>query len=131
MEVGMGRFTYPKGGLGFRRLKEYNRVMLAKLAWRVAMKPNNTLHQVLRQRYFPNATFFKAKLGGSLSFTWRSLLRTKDLLIAGIRWRIWDGMSVSIVGVPWLPRPHTFELIFPPCLLSGDTKVSTLLNDGA
>ncbi|KAL0361466.1 UNVERIFIED_CONTAM: hypothetical protein Sradi_3831100 [Sesamum radiatum] len=49
-----------EGGLGFRRLKEYNLALLAKQAWRVAMHPDTLCHQVLRQRYFPGSNFFAA-----------------------------------------------------------------------
>ncbi|KAL2240948.1 UNVERIFIED_CONTAM: hypothetical protein Sindi_0736000 [Sesamum indicum] len=61
-----------EGGLGFRRMREYNIAILAKLAWCVVTQPNNILHQVLRHRYFPNATFFEARPGGSPFLTWRS-----------------------------------------------------------
>ncbi|KAL0428108.1 UNVERIFIED_CONTAM: hypothetical protein Slati_2985600 [Sesamum latifolium] len=33
--------------------------------------------------------------------------------------------------VPWLPRPHTFQLIYPPRSLSGSTKVADLMASGA
>ncbi|KAL0462049.1 UNVERIFIED_CONTAM: hypothetical protein Slati_0092500 [Sesamum latifolium] len=84
-------------GLGFRRLKEYNIVLLAKQAWRVATRYDTLLHQILRQRYFPGSNFFAANAGANPSYTWRSMLRSRELLIAGTRWQIGDGQTATII----------------------------------
>ncbi|KAL0433543.1 UNVERIFIED_CONTAM: hypothetical protein Slati_2688600 [Sesamum latifolium] len=89
-----------QGGLGFRQLKEFNLALLAKQAWRVALCPGNILHAVIGQKYFPGATFFEARLGASPSYTWRSIWDSRDILAAGIRWKIGDGNDVCIVGHP-------------------------------
>ncbi|KAL0386577.1 UNVERIFIED_CONTAM: hypothetical protein Slati_3698200 [Sesamum latifolium] len=89
-----------EGGLGFRRMREYNIAMLANISWRVVIQPDSILHQVLRMR---------------------------DLLIAGTCWKVPDGISISIIGVPWLPQPHTFQPIYTPRSLSGNTKVADLM----
>ncbi|KAL0427513.1 UNVERIFIED_CONTAM: hypothetical protein Slati_2926100, partial [Sesamum latifolium] len=65
----------------------------------------------------------------SPSFTWRSLVRTKDLIGAGLRWQIRDAASVPIVGTPWLPRPSTFQVILKPRSLSGNTTIAALLDE--
>ncbi|KAL0355533.1 UNVERIFIED_CONTAM: putative mitochondrial protein [Sesamum radiatum] len=117
-----------EGGLGFRRLKEHNVALLAKQSWRVAFQTDSTLSKVLGHKYFPDSTFFEARLGSAPSYTWRSMLATRDLLVAGVRWEIGDGKSIPLVGQPWLPRPLSFQLICKPKTLMDDTKVSALIN---
>ncbi|KAL0322231.1 UNVERIFIED_CONTAM: hypothetical protein Scaly_2519500 [Sesamum calycinum] len=41
-------------GASDHQLKEYNKALLAKQAWRVATKSDTLLHQILRQRHFPS-----------------------------------------------------------------------------
>ncbi|KAK4381238.1 hypothetical protein Sango_2987300 [Sesamum angolense] len=73
------------GDLGFRRPKETNLALLAKQAWRVAINRIGSLHEVLGQKYFPHSNFFEAQPGSYSVFTWRSLLGTRELLVAELR----------------------------------------------
>ncbi|KAK4417312.1 hypothetical protein Salat_2556800 [Sesamum alatum] len=101
--------------------------MVAKQASRVAMQPDSVLHQLLKRKYFPQSTFFDAPRHYQPSYTWGSLLRTKDLLAAGLRWRVGTGNAVPIRGVPWLPWQFSFQLILPPKALQNSTKVAALV----
>ncbi|KAL0451298.1 UNVERIFIED_CONTAM: hypothetical protein Slati_1107900 [Sesamum latifolium] len=67
----------------------------------------------------------------SPSYTWRSILQTRDLFAADLRWSIGNGETVSIMGVPWIPRPLSFQIICPPLSLGGHTKVAELLDEKA
>ncbi|KAL0368487.1 UNVERIFIED_CONTAM: putative mitochondrial protein [Sesamum calycinum] len=118
-----------QGGLGFRRLKELNEALLAKQAWRVAMNPDSLMHLVLQQKYFPNSSFYNANFGTASSYTWRSLVWSRDILHykTCLRWKVGDGQSLTIKGMP-LPKPHSFQLIFQPRTLTGDAKVAELIN---
>ncbi|KAL0463004.1 UNVERIFIED_CONTAM: hypothetical protein Slati_0188000 [Sesamum latifolium] len=93
------------------------------------MQPNSLLHQIYRQKYFPNSNFFAAEGTYSPSFTWRSIGRTRDLLVTGLRWPIGNGDSVPVVGVPWLSRPISFQIIRKPKTLHLSTKVAALINE--
>ncbi|KAL0434015.1 UNVERIFIED_CONTAM: hypothetical protein Slati_2735800 [Sesamum latifolium] len=118
-----------EGGLGFHRLKEINKAMLTKQAWRIVMQPNSFLHQFFQHIYFSKCKVFNAESSSSMSFTWQSILRTKDLVAAGLRWRMGDWRSVQIVGVPWLPRPLLFQVISKPKLLPESSLVDVLLDE--
>ncbi|KAL0400086.1 UNVERIFIED_CONTAM: hypothetical protein Sradi_2351900 [Sesamum radiatum] len=111
-----------EGGLGLRCLKESNIALLAKQAWRIAFTREGILQEVLGQKYFPSSNFFEDRLGSRPSFTWHSLLGTRYLLVAGLRWRGGDGASIPISGQPWLPRPNTFQLITKPVSLQENSK---------
>ncbi|KAL0345659.1 UNVERIFIED_CONTAM: hypothetical protein Sradi_4397200 [Sesamum radiatum] len=96
-----------KGELGFRRLKEFNIILLAKQAWRVSMCPGSVLHAILGQKYFPGVTFFEARLGLSPSYTWRSIWDARDVFAARIRWKlivhrtlIPNGLKVASLTTP-------------------------------
>ncbi|KAL0458068.1 UNVERIFIED_CONTAM: hypothetical protein Slati_0434000 [Sesamum latifolium] len=102
--------------------------LLAKQGWRVTTRHDTLLHQVFRQRYFPGSNFFAAHTGTTLSYTWRSMLRSRDLLIAGTRWQIGDGKSAIIIDQPWLPHSHTFQLIVKPRTLNSQAKVADLID---
>ncbi|KAL0443901.1 UNVERIFIED_CONTAM: hypothetical protein Slati_2112800 [Sesamum latifolium] len=118
-----------EGGLGFRWLKEFNLALLAKQAWRVALEPSSVLNAVLFHKYFPNSSFFDSRLGSSPSYTWKSLWGTRDVLAAGLRWRVWDGSSILIMGHPWIPRLDSFQPICRPASLPPDSCVVALLMD--
>ncbi|CAH9078499.1 unnamed protein product [Cuscuta europaea] len=91
------------GGLGFRRLREFNLSIFAKQAWRIFTEPNTLAARVFKARYFPRGNFLNAKLGGSPSFIWRSLFETQSVIKARYKWRIGDGKSINIWEGPWLP----------------------------
>ena len=98
------------GGMGFRDLGLFNKAMLAKQAWRLLTVPDSLCARVLKGRYFPDSDFWHAQKPRSSSYTWRSLLFGKDLLLQGIRWGIGDGKTVKILGDNWIPR-------FPPDMI--------------
>ncbi|KAL0408340.1 UNVERIFIED_CONTAM: hypothetical protein Sradi_1768400 [Sesamum radiatum] len=50
-----------------------------------------------------------ASLGYRPSFTWRSIISSRDLIKSGVRFRIGSGETVKIWGDPWIPRPSTFR----------------------
>lgn len=99
------RLCVPKswGGLGFKRLREFNIAMLGKQAWRLIQYPNSMLARIYKAKYFPNSTFFEASLGSNPSFIWRSILESQPILIAGCRWRVGNGNSINVWTDPWLP----------------------------
>ncbi|KAL0454800.1 UNVERIFIED_CONTAM: hypothetical protein Slati_0819200 [Sesamum latifolium] len=116
-----------QGGLGFKRLKEFNLALLTKQAWRVSICPDSVIHKILSHKYFRGSTFFEAKLGSTPSYTWRSLWATWDILAAGLRWQVGNGNSIAVVGHPWLPQPMTFQLIRRPISLPEHSKVAQLI----
>ncbi|KAL0430870.1 UNVERIFIED_CONTAM: hypothetical protein Sradi_0713000 [Sesamum radiatum] len=97
-------------------------------AWRIAFAQEGSPLEILSHKYFPCSNFFEARLGANPSFTWRSLVGTRELLTAGLRWQVGDGAVIPLVGQPWLPRPSTFQLVSRPATLPGCTKVVELIS---
>lgn len=57
------RLCIPKkwGGMGFRKLHEFNIALLGKQAWRMIENPNSLTARVMNGRYFPNTIFWMQK----------------------------------------------------------------------
>ncbi|KAL0449623.1 UNVERIFIED_CONTAM: putative mitochondrial protein [Sesamum latifolium] len=72
-----------EGGLGFKEMKAFNRVMLAKQGCKLITRPNTLLSQILRTKYFLETSFFTAQMGARPSLTWRSIMETRNLLQQG------------------------------------------------
>ena len=89
--------TTPKvmGGMRFRDMELFNQAMLGKQCWRILTVPDSLCARVLKGRYFPNCTFWDAPLPRSSSFTWRSLMYGKEILMKGILWRVGNGKNYS------------------------------------
>jgi hypothetical protein len=58
----MGRAKFI-GGLRFRDLVSFNKALLAKQVWRLLQDSDSTVGKILKAKYFPNESFFEAKLG--------------------------------------------------------------------
>ena len=79
------------GGMGFRKLHEFNIAMLGKQGWRLLTEPNSLMSKVLKARYFPRGTYVDAQIGPNPSYVWRSVLAAQELIRKGARWRIGIG----------------------------------------
>ncbi|CAL5387167.1 unnamed protein product [Camellia sinensis] len=73
--------TKQEGGLGLKRAEDQNIALLAKLEWKM-----------LSEKDFNYST---------ASHTWRSIIKTRELLKKGIRWTVGDGKSISLWNDYW------------------------------
>ncbi|KAA3472342.1 reverse transcriptase [Gossypium australe] len=91
-----------QGGLGFRRLDQFNVALLAKQGWCLINYPDSLLAQVLKAKYFPNLDFIHAQLGNLPSLTWMSVWAAKGLLKDGLCWGVGKGDQISVWNDRWI-----------------------------
>lgn len=115
-------------GMGFLDLKVFNLALLANQGWRLIKDPTSLMAQILREKYFPNDSFFTAQLGRAPSMAWQSIVKAWAVLEGGLRWRVRNGESVRIWGDKWLPSPNTFQVQSPVTVLDPSARVCSLIN---
>ena len=77
--------------MGFCDLATFNQAMLAKQGWRVIQSPSSLMSRILKFQYFTSSHFLEASLGSSPSCIWTSIIRGRETLNLGLRWRIGSG----------------------------------------
>lgn len=92
------RMCVPKkfGGMGFKRIREFNLAMLGKQAWRILTNPDTFIARLLKARYFPRSEFGQARIGNNPSYVWRSIMAAQQMVCNGTVRRIGNGESVNI-----------------------------------
>lgn len=113
------RMCFPKklGGMGFRRISEFNIALLGKQIWRILTTPRSFIARLLKARYFPQSSILNAGVGNNPTYVWRSILAAKNLIVTGSILKVGSGRSINIWGDPWIPE-------------FGSTKVSTATVQG-
>jgi hypothetical protein len=91
-----------EGGLGFRDFQSFNMAMVAKQGWNLMNKPSTLVSRVFKARYFPHSSFLESNIGNNPSFAWKSIWRSRQVLVLGCRWQIGDGRNIKVMGDPWL-----------------------------
>ena len=92
-----------KGKMGFKDLALFNDSLLAKQAWRLFNNKESLFHRFFKSKFFPNGTIMEASEFCSGSYAWRSILKGRDVLLTGARWRVGSGDSISVWNDAWLP----------------------------
>jgi hypothetical protein len=73
-----------KGGMGFWDFRCFNKALLAKQRWQLWHTPDSLVSRIITAKYYADSSVLKAKLGNKLSYAWRSILGSCDLLKEGL-----------------------------------------------
>lgn len=103
--------------------------LLTKQAWRIVQNETSLMHQVYKAKYFPNSNFFDAHLGPNLSYAWRGIWETKEILLRGDRWRIGDGSRVRIWQDNWVSKLFPLPITQNTLSLEPHTATVSMLMD--
>ena len=76
------RLCIPKkfGGMGFKRISDFNKAMLSKQGWKFLKEPDSLVSRIFKARYFPETNFLNASKGNNPSFIWASIMSAQDLV---------------------------------------------------
>ena len=99
-----------EGGLGFKKAKEVNAALFAKLAWMVASRKHSICMEILRSKYRVKENWLRAEPIISASLTWRAINRVKKLIEKGACYLLGDGKSINVWVDPWVPWIEGFKL---------------------
>ncbi|XP_074374874.1 uncharacterized protein LOC141716414 [Apium graveolens] len=64
---------------------------------------NNLVSTMIKAKYYPHTSFLDAEMGHSPSYVWRSLMEAMEVVKAGTRRKIGNGVDTKVWHVPWLP----------------------------
>ncbi|KAI3934511.1 hypothetical protein MKW92_028326, partial [Papaver armeniacum] len=71
-----------------------NLAFLAKFAGRIASSPDSLLASIMRAKYHKNVSFWDASKPNRASWSWRSLLKGKEIIKSSMKWAIGNGEHV-------------------------------------
>ncbi|KAL8091729.1 hypothetical protein AgCh_034115 [Apium graveolens] len=117
-----------QGGIGFRKLRDFNIALVGKQGWRLIANETSLVSKIYKARYFPNNSFLTATIGKNPSYVWRIIMEAQILLKKGAVYRVGSGMSVGINNYPWLPDTDDPYIHTRSEALTGKTVSSLMVN---
>ena len=107
----------------------YNDSLLAKQAWRLLHNRSSLFYKVFKARFFPNCSIMEAKDSRGGSYAWRSILKGRDVIQRGARWRVRDGKSINIWQHRWIPRKTSSLVVSYPIESMENCSVAVLIDE--
>ncbi|XP_019150780.1 PREDICTED: uncharacterized protein LOC109147628 [Ipomoea nil] len=99
------------GGLGLRKAQDFNMAFLTKMAGHVLTHPDKLWVKIMKEKYVKNGNFFSTPVTANSSWGWRSIMKGKNILCKGLRWRIGTGASISFWHDRWVGDSPLAETI--------------------
>ncbi len=118
-----------QGGLGFRELGKFNEALIAKQGRRLLHNHSSLFYRVFKAMFSPSCSWLEANPNQKGSYAWQSIIKSRNVIEKGSRWRIGDGNSAKFWKSRWLPTPITFKCCFPVKTLPPDAHVAKLIEN--
>lgn len=112
-----------EGGLGLKRLEDWNNTCLARLVWCIFAVTESLWIAWVNRYHLKNESFWTVKIQQGISWTWRKLLRLRDKCRAFIKYQVGNGNKIFMWHDNWHPLGPLL-LKFPHRLIY-DTASST------
>lgn len=90
------------GGLGIKDLELHNLAFIARSGWRIFNSPDSIVTQLLQAKYCQNTKLWDCVKKNGSSRCWNTLLRDKDIILAGLKWSVGDGSSINVWSDSWV-----------------------------
>lgn len=97
------------GGMGFRKFKEMNVVLLTKMAWLVASNNKKLCVKVLKAKYARNNDWLRGNKVRSASWVWRSIENCSSVISKGRCLSVGSGQSINVWVEPWVSGAVNFK----------------------
>ena len=91
------------GGLGLRRMKDYNNALLAKLGWKILTQDDKTWVKIVKGKYLSNSNLFNARKNNNSSWVLQGISKAIPFLRKGTRRlveMVWTPIIGRICGFP-------------------------------
>ena len=62
------------------------------------------------------------------SFAWKSILKGRDTIQKGMKWRVGSGRSIAVFKDQWLPCEGSGRVLSPPLEHDQNLKVADLMD---
>ncbi|XP_056692237.1 uncharacterized protein [Spinacia oleracea] len=98
------------GGLGIRRLKEWNLAFMAKLGWTIPTKPDKLWVKLFKEKYINKSNFMDCISNGNQSALWRDILKGRRILQKGLIINIGNGQNTSLWYHHWVGEAPLYTL---------------------
>ncbi|XP_056698546.1 uncharacterized protein [Spinacia oleracea] len=98
------------GGLGIRRLKDWNLAFMAKLGWTILDKPDKLWVRILKEKYLKNSSLLNSMPNYNQSPLWRDILKGNHILQKGLIIGIGNGKNTSIWYHHWIGDAPLYTL---------------------
>ncbi|KAL5553040.1 hypothetical protein UlMin_040441 [Ulmus minor] len=83
------------GGLGFRRMKDFNAAILSNWGWKILTRASSLCLSILRARYLHHTRLFDTSVKAGDSRFWKSILHSVNVLKEGACYMAGDGCSID------------------------------------
>ena len=99
------KLCLPKGieGMGFRNGKDFNKALLAKLAWMIASNRDSLCINLLRSKYKVRENWIQSEPSKNASPIWKAIEKTKPLIAKGACYLVGNGASINVWMDSWIP----------------------------
>ena len=113
---------------GFKDLALFNDALLAKQAWRLVHHKESLFYRVFKEKFFPHCSIMEASDTTLGSYAWSNILKGRDVLMRGARWRVGCGESIGVWNDAWLPSLEYPRVLSNSVTSLEDMKVNDLID---
>jgi hypothetical protein len=98
-----------EGGLGFRRMHEFNLSLITKLGWKMTTNTDCLWVKQLQKKYIKYGDFLSSPTSYSASWLWKGIQKIKPFLLSGACLKVSRNSAAPIWSSNWVPTIPSFK----------------------